>query len=440
MQLTRPLYVQQELTYKCPMRCGTCLNEPRHSCSSSEPLVLKREPIETPKFREIANVMSKKGKVFAATMTGGEPLSVKNRLFAALEAYKENGVYCDMNSTLSILTEKVAERIVSLGLQGVLTSVYSHKESVHDAQMDVEGALEATIRGIQIMKEVAPQVIVSANMVVAQNNYQDVFALGERLIEIGADALTVTPSTPTRTGKNNQMQYVPSDQMMLEALYALARVEDDLGLQTRLLQGLPHCFLHPHPLLRRYTAAGCDAGKSYITLNPWGDVKPCAQIGDKFGNVLEEDFQVIWDRMQEYRDGSYTPEPCKPCDFTDLCGGGCRAEAERLTGGDLATAHPYRRKALKMVTDDAPVKLNGEVGTTFTVYPFRWRQESEDMFIVQGSGGQYATLGKTGMALLKVFRDRGSVRVTQEMADNQDLARLVKLTTQNGILEAVQNG
>ena len=61
---------------------------------------------------------------------------------------------------------------------------------------------------------------------------------------------------------------------------------------------------------------GCLMGLSHFYINSLGNVQPCIFLPVSFGNILEEDFPVIFKRMREA-----FPKPIKqPCPAATHCG------------------------------------------------------------------------------------------------------------------------
>ncbi len=431
-----PVYAQIELTYSCTMKCPGCSNPVRYDDGGLEAKVIPKEKIKPETIKKVVKKLAEAG-ILHITFTGGEPLVFEEGLFAGLEAAREERIKCDMNSTLSIMTEDTAKRLNDFGVVSVLTSIASHIPEVHNRKMGRkdDNPFEKTVKGIRLLQKFAPNISISSNMVLANDNYEHIYHLGMFLSYLEVNSMTVTPLTPSRTGINAQLPLVPSDQMMLEALYALRRVEDDFGLRTRLLQGTAQCFLHPHILLRKYMEAGCDAGKGYIAVDPFGNISPCTQISDKYGNILTDNFEAIWNKMKAYRNNEFVPELCAPCDFKENCGGGCRAEAERRVG-TLKSKHPFFRGPLKLLPQEIPFTLSGEVGKTYVINPdFTWRQEGERMYTVKANNNHYLTLSTEGMTFLRVVQHKGSFTLTQKMADNKEFTKFFNLSLENKILE-----
>lgn len=128
-RLRAPLYAQIELTYACNLGCGHCYNEPRFSTNSSGLAVLnrvKKESIENNRFLAIAEELAKHD-VFAATLTGGEVFTVRERLYPTIEALARQDLEVTLNSNLTLTTEDDAKQLADLGVSGVMTSLISYE-------------------------------------------------------------------------------------------------------------------------------------------------------------------------------------------------------------------------------------------------------------------------------------------------------------------------
>jgi radical SAM protein with 4Fe4S-binding SPASM domain len=85
---------------------------------------------------------------------------------------------------------------------------------------------------------------------------------------------------------------------------------------------------------------GCGAGRTYICIEPNGDVTPCVYLPHRvMGNLrsgsVQEIFRGQWYEM--FNDRTARVHHCGQCDFANFCGG-CRARSDayfgRLDAGD----------------------------------------------------------------------------------------------------------
>ena len=63
------------------------------------------------------------------------------------------------------------------------------------------------------------------------------------------------------------------------------------------------------------------------TIDPWGNMRPCAHVPLTCGNLLEQSLEEIWHSaaMEAWR--GKIPEECIGCEEFEVCRGGCRATA-----------------------------------------------------------------------------------------------------------------
>ena len=95
MELSAPISVQVELTTKCDNKCRHCYNFWRHAHEDDHSLCEKDLDAV---LQQIIDC-----KVFRVTLTGGEPLLVKDRLFQAIQKLSKNDIGIGVNSNLTHL-------------------------------------------------------------------------------------------------------------------------------------------------------------------------------------------------------------------------------------------------------------------------------------------------------------------------------------------------
>lgn len=71
----------------------------------------------------------------------------------------------------------------------------------------------------------------------------------------------------------------------------------------------------------------CNVGTSMVSIDPVGNVSGCNFIEEATGNVRDEPFADIWDRLVDrYSDRTTPPSgPCESCSALGPCMGGCKA-------------------------------------------------------------------------------------------------------------------
>jgi radical SAM protein with 4Fe4S-binding SPASM domain len=69
----------------------------------------------------------------------------------------------------------------------------------------------------------------------------------------------------------------------------------------------------------------CSAAEGLLSVAPDGQVLPCSSFEQGIGNLVREDFDVIWNRRtaRYWRDKGFLPPGCQGCDLVDICCGAC---------------------------------------------------------------------------------------------------------------------
>lgn len=210
---------------------------------------------------------------------------------------------------------RTARFLVGLaGLECTLISLHGARPRSHEAFTSIAGSFAETVANIQ--RAVDAGVRVSTSTVITQQNVTEVpevIALSQGL---GA-------------GQAVFNRYIGASLPGLEASeddlkMAVAAVEHagHNGSTGRVKFGtpIPHCFT-PN------SCNGCMAGFAHVTVDPWGNVRPCPHVPLVAGNLLDEPLDVILQSpvMQEWRQG-YLAQ-CEGCGQRDSCFAGCWAMA-----------------------------------------------------------------------------------------------------------------
>jgi len=102
-------------------------------------------------------------------------------------------------------------------------------------------------------------------------------------------------------------------------------------IERLISRGAPARFGTPVPqCLIPNNTSPCLAGKAFITVDPWGRVRPCNHSPLVVGNLLEDSLEEILNSQLLRKWMVDVPSECSGCELKELCGAGCRAEATLL--------------------------------------------------------------------------------------------------------------
>jgi radical SAM protein with 4Fe4S-binding SPASM domain len=123
----------------------------------------------------------------------------------------------------------------------------------------------------------------------------------------------------------------------LEELYSAGQ---EIGISVGVLESYPYCGMKELMRYQQFLGRRCSAGVTTVTIGSDGSVRPCSHLDIQYGNLLIEDLESIWLKMDEWRNGSMIPLECRRCPLLEVCGGGCRMEA-KMRCGSLNAMDPY---------------------------------------------------------------------------------------------------
>jgi heme b synthase len=332
----QPKIVAWETTRHCTLRCRHCRGAAREEEYAGE---LSTE--EGKRF--IDSLVS-----FASPMlilTGGEPMS-RTDIYELARHATQKGLRVVMAPCGPLITERTVARLQQAGVGAISVSLDGATAQSHDAFRGVEGAFEATLRGIaQARRAGLPFQI---NTTVTRENVDDLPALLDLAMKLGAKTFDLFFLVPTGRGKALAALELPPE-----------RCEEVLRWADTADRGLPirvktTCAPHFARVRLQRTAAeggapatpgsGCMAGRGFVFVSHTGVLQPCGFLDIPCGELRGAgfDFKKLYQQSATFRDLANVEAyrgKCGECEFKQACGG-CRARAY-AANGDLLGAEPF---------------------------------------------------------------------------------------------------
>jgi radical SAM protein with 4Fe4S-binding SPASM domain len=323
LKIKSPLAVQFELTSGCNQRCIFCYNVWKGLCSKQKTITLSKE-------KQLA-VIDKiiENEIFDIIFSGGEPLLI-NWLEDLIKKCKKAKMYITIITNGQLMTLERARSLKEAGLDDMQISIHHYDLDKSDKIINMKGASEKSINGIKNAIQVFRTDTLNVNMVALPETHKDVYSMAKFLNSIGVKCFSVgTPSASGEMEKDKKL--VIDKKMFLEVYNQLVKAREDFGMKVGFSGGFPLCLL---PELNKDSIAMignyCDVGLNQLTIGPGGELRPCVCLGEKLGNILEDDLKEIWENNQFLIDArmmKFVPESCKNCNLVSSCRGGCRASA-----------------------------------------------------------------------------------------------------------------
>jgi len=339
--LAAPTIVSLIITDVCNLKCTHCQNFWRDDND-------RFDRLSASQIDKLAERFSEAG-IFHVVISGGEPFVDLESLIHAIRRFIAAGMSIGVNSNLVLATPDKIKRLLDAGCDHILTSLCSHDPETNDRLVNMKGAFDKIVRGIECA--VKNGMRVSVNNVVQRLNKDHVYETGRLVADLGCQRLfgtrSVIPpyaSTPEAVGA-----YLFSPEEAYRVLDDLLRVKSDFGLPIGSLISYPLCFLGDLEKYRDFVGRGCPSQSGHaVGIYANGTVVGCCHVDQSYGNALEEPLSVIYERMRPWRTEQHY-EGCAGCEYIDLCESGCRTTAFGVTGS-------FKGRDPLMVGPRAPIK------------------------------------------------------------------------------------
>lgn len=294
-------------------------------------------------------------------LSGGEPL-LRPDLAELCRAARQTGLYGNLiTSGVGLSLPRLAP-LVAAGLESVQISLQSDEADLADGIAGAR-AHDQKLAAAKLVRELG--LPLTLNVVLHRHNIarlNNLVALAEVL---GAERLELANVQFYGWAHRNQAQLLPTQAQVAAAALAAAEA------QRRLRGKMEVLYVVPDYYGTRPKACMGGWGRRYLTVNPVGDVLPCASAGEmtglQFDNVQEHSLAWIWEQsaaFNRFRGTAWMPEPCRGCAQREVDFGGCRCQAALLLGDaaktDPACALSPDRQVLASLVAHAQEKPDGD--------------------------------------------------------------------------------
>lgn len=315
-----PLSAQLELTHNCPLRCVHCYLPP-----GSRAGVRPGKELSAEEWGKVLVQLKDLG-CLSLVLTGGEPLLRKD-LPAICRRATGLGFEIRVFSSGAGLTRRLAEALLSMNVSRFELSFYG-RPAVHDGITGVKGSCLRTLAAAELLKRTGFKVKLKTPVMKATAGELKYIA---------------------RLAKKNGFE------RSFDPVLTLASDGEASNIARRLPAAeLAALLTDPviNPVEKNAAASAatdspvCGAGRNTVSINPYGDVFPCLQLGVKLGNMREQRLAGIWKNnnwLKKWRKVTVSDiKECRNCadlDFCSRCPG-----ISLLETGDAAK--PYKTACL----------------------------------------------------------------------------------------------
>ncbi|MGA7872367.1 MAG: pyrroloquinoline quinone biosynthesis protein PqqE [Candidatus Binatus sp.] len=342
----RPYTLVAELTYRCPLRCLYCSNPVDFHRS--------RRELSTDEWRRVFSAAAELG-VMQLHLSGGEPV-LRGDLVELIQHARACDLYTNLITGGTLLDEDKLRQLRAAGLDHIQLSIQGAARESAEKIAGVRSHRKKLEVARLIGKTGFP---LTLNVVLHQMNIAEVPELIALALELGADRLELANTQFYAWAAENRRALMPTredyDRAEEIARAAIAQYRGTLEIafvQNDYLSG------EPKPCMGGW-------GRSYMCINPAGEVMPChaASVipGMHFDSVRDSALREIWrdsPAMNAFRGDDWMMEPCRSCARKEIDFGGCRCQAFMLTGNaaeadPICRLSPHRAVVASMRNDSA---------------------------------------------------------------------------------------
>jgi len=342
-RFSAPLFAVWNFTNRCNLRC-------RHCYQDSE----RDRPVEELSREEKLDLVDQMGRghMPMLALSGGEP-TLSGDLIPVLRRAKRYGMHTTIATNGTTLTGERTAELAEAGLRYVEISLDSVEPDRHDRFRGVTGMWRRAVRGAKAV--VATEGLrLGIAMCVHQGNLDEVADMIAFAEDLGAGCFAHFNFIPVGRGlKMVSGDITPAQRERLLAMLNEKMQAGGMGVISTAPQLGRVCLAGAALETGRATCShagagsgvkarvvakylgGCGAGRTYVCIEPNGDVTPCVYLPHRvMGNVRRAGLIEIFRKSvfsDVLNDRDRRLHHCEVCAFRNYCGG-CRARADAYYG------------------------------------------------------------------------------------------------------------
>lgn len=283
-----------DITERCNARCRIC-NLWKKSAD------LKEKELTINEIRGIVEDFKKLGGMIVS-IGGGEPL-IREDIFDIIAMINSCGLSAHIDTNALLLNKTAVHNLKKAGLKALSVSLDSHDPKIHNEIRGLD-SFNSVIRGVNLMKEIAPEVRIIINCVLNKKNINTLIAMYDLALKLSINGLKFPPIH--RMAKQNDLN--------LEEIRDLFFDDNDIDtIKMRMEEIIDYdkkykILLNSSPYLRgvhylyskKAIIQNCFAGITTCLMMPYGDITPCYNLynrGVVIGNIRDKGFLEVWNSL-----------------------------------------------------------------------------------------------------------------------------------------------
>jgi len=317
-----PYRMDLAITYRCNNDCAHCYNARERDFPE----------LTTEAWKGILDKLWELG-VPHIVFTGGEA-TLRNDLPELIAHAEANGQITGLNTNARRLAdEKYVQQLVDAGLDHVQITVESHDDGIHDRMMRLKGAHKQTIQGLKNVLN--SPLYVMTNTTMLRTNVDTIPATLDFLADLGVPTIGLNALIYSGNGLTVGTGLAERE---LQPILDIA-IQKTEARGQKLIWYTPTQYCQFDPTQQNLGVKGCTAALYSMCIESNGNVLPCQSYYTSLGNILDNDWDSIWNHELaiRLRERQGLPAKCDGCDLLAECGGGCplKFEEANLVSLDL---------------------------------------------------------------------------------------------------------
>jgi len=303
-----PVLSEIAVTYRCNLNCEFCYVGDK-----------AYEELKTSDTRKILFKIYHDTQVPSVSFTGGEPL-LRGDIYELVEYASKVGLWTNMITNGTLLDRTRVDMLKKAGLSSAQVSIEGPDPEIHDRITGVRGSFDATIRGIELLKDA--HIPVHTNTTVSQNNLNYLEEICLLVKKIGLKRFSMNLLIPCGSALSKRQLWV-SYSVIGEYILKLKHRAEAECIKFLWYSPVPMCTFNP--IAYGFGNKSCAAITGLLSIDPMGNIIPCSSWRMPVASLLRNNFKDIWQSsiLSYFRNGKYAPDLCHECLHFTVCKGAC---------------------------------------------------------------------------------------------------------------------
>lgn len=334
-----PVLSEVAITWRCNIKCRFCYAS--CTCTSEEEEGPGLEELTTEGIKKVLEIIRHDAEVPSVSFTGGEPVLRDDltELIAYASASLKMRVNLITNGTL--IAPKTAQNFKAAGLASAQVSIESPDPDVHDSIVGVENAFDASLDGLEALKDAG--VAVHPHATLCRLNIHTLPEMARFAKSLGIDRFSLNMIIPAGRGQDQELAVKYTE--MEKIVRTIQSAAENEGVRFMWYSPTPICLFNP--ISHQLGNKGCSACEGLLSVDPYGRLLPCSSWKEPLGSLLQQEFRSLWfgERGTFLREKGAAHPECTDCEHFAVCHGACPLYFKVHGFGELDKVFAQRKRS-----------------------------------------------------------------------------------------------